>query len=146
MVSINSSNDQSLKIAILKETIVMSKSIRVRIVPNKVNELSKREEELNAVGVDPDLVGIPREIKRLQAGIMEAAIEVSDEAIYEKVKYIERLNSKIKALKLELKQLVRQRGKLQCNKPSQNDLFQYCDALQDVSKGKYGDKPKGKSK
>lgn len=44
--------------------------IRVRI-KKQLHEISKREQELKDKLLDPDLVGIPREMKRLAAGIME---------------------------------------------------------------------------
>lgn len=44
--------------------------VKVRI-KKKLQEISKREQRLKDRGIDPDLVGIPREMKRLAAGIME---------------------------------------------------------------------------
>ena len=45
----------------------MGKRIKVRII----REDSKKERRLKKASVDPDLVGIPRELKRLAVGITE---------------------------------------------------------------------------
>lgn len=45
--------------------------MKIRIKKSSLNEISKREQELKDKGIDPDLVGIPREFKRLAAGLME---------------------------------------------------------------------------
>lgn len=120
----------------------MSKMIRVRIKNNKVNELSKREKELNSKGIDTDLIGIPSDFRRLSKGITEETIEVSDKEIYLKTKKIQRLNKIINELESQLKLLMNKRSQLSCKKPSMEDLLTFTDKIIDVSKGKFNEPKK----
>ena len=89
---------------------------------NKINELSKEEENYISVGIDPDIIGIPRGFKRLSKGITEESIEVSDDEIYIKAKKIKELNLVILNLSKEIKLLRKKRDKLKCKKLSTDAL------------------------
>jgi|TARA_R110001583_G_C5426776_1_gene388414 hypothetical protein len=110
--------------------------IRVKI--KKIEENKDKERNY----IDKDHYSIPDDLKRLSKGIMEDVIIPDDDIIYQKIKYIQRLNKQIESLESQVKKLIAAKDKLTCKKPSTEELFQYCDHLNDVAKGKFRDKKK----
>ena len=107
----------------------------------KIKKLEERRDK-DKDYIDKDLIGVPEDLERLSKGIMEDVIIPDDDVIYQKIKYIQKLNKAIESLKIQVKELMSQRDKLSCKKPSTEELFQYCDHLNDVSKGKFRDPKK----
>ena len=105
----------------------------IKDIIKKIKESKDRDKDY----YDNDVVGIPDDLKRLSKGIMEDVIIPEDDVIYQKVKYIQKLNKQIERLESQVKKLIAAKDKLTCKKPSTEELFQYCDHLNDVAKGKF---------
>jgi len=104
---------------------------------NKMKIKIKKSKEL-VEDIDDENYGYPDDLRRLSKGITEVIIP-SDDVIYEKSKYIIRLNRIIDRLKASIQKLNKDKDKLSCNKPSHDDLMNYCNELSLAVKGKYSD-------
>ena len=72
----------------------------------------------------------------------EIEVDCNDEEIYKRSKIINKLNTEIMKRKEAIMKLDKIMKGKECNKPSTQELFGYCDDLIRVSKGK--GKEKGK--
>tara|TARA_R100000152_G_C6664039_1_gene102152 strand:- start:162 stop:500 length:339 start_codon:yes stop_codon:yes gene_type:complete len=111
----------------------------IKVKVRKVKENRDRDKKSY---IDKDNYSIPDDLKRLSKGIMEDVIVPDDDVIYQKVKYIQKLNKQIEVLEAQVRKLIAAKDKLTCKKPSTEELFTYCDQLNDVAKGKFRDKKK----
>ena len=71
---------------------------------------------------------------------LEETIEVSEDRLYELAKEIKSLEDQIKQKRIYLSKIMKKIDTAKCKKPSQLELFNYCNNLISVSKGKLGDK------